>query len=87
MVGGGLFAEPFNVIGAGAVFAVVLRWLLKLEVAVVRAAGIGAVSCGLIPLIRLHLVPPLSMGSSADFALGAAVACWLLVIAHSINTH
>ena len=86
MIGGGFFAAPFHVVGAGAVFAVVLRWLLKLEVAVVRAAGIGAVSCGLIPLIRLQLVPPLSICSSADFALGAVVACWLLVIAHSIRT-
>lgn len=85
MIGSEFFAEPFGVAGAGAMFAVVLRWLLGLHIEGLRAAAIGAVSCVLIPLIRLGLVPPMSAGPSADFVVGAAVASWLLVIAHALH--
>lgn len=73
--------DVLDVACTGAMLAVVLRWLFRLDVELHWAVCIGAVSLLLEPWLTLHLGPHVSASSMSELAMGTVVAMAFLGIA------
>jgi uncharacterized membrane protein len=79
--------EMLDLIGAGALLALAIRWLLRLDVRWHWAVCIGAVSLLLQPWLSLHFGPRVLAEGGADILVGTLVAMALLGIAQVIGDH
>jgi hypothetical protein len=77
--------DVLDVACAGAMLAVVLRWLFRLDLELHWAVCIGAVSLLLEPWITLHLGPHVSGSSVSELVMGTVVAMALLGIAQVLR--
>lgn len=78
--------DVLDVACTGAVLAVVVRWLFRLDLELHWAVCIGAVGLLLEPWITLHLGPRVSSGSVTELAVGTVIAIAFLGIAQVMRT-
>jgi hypothetical protein len=77
--------DLFDIACTGAMLAVVLRWLLRLDVELHWAVCIGAASLLLEPWLSLHFGPHAAGRSLADLLMGTVVALALLGVAQVVR--
>jgi hypothetical protein len=69
----------------GAMLAVVLRWVLRLDVELHWAVCIGATSLLLEPWLSLHFGPQATAPTVSDLAVGTGVALAFLAVAQAVQ--
>ncbi len=77
--------ELLSVAAAGATIGFGIRWLLKLDVALELAVGLGAASWLLVPLMRTCVGLPLAAGSPLDVTLSGMLCIASLGVAAMIR--
>lgn len=79
--------EIWDLMAVGAMLAVALRWLLNLDIKLLWAGCIGAVSALLQPWVTLDFGLFVSPHLLPDIVLGGAVAAALFAVAQVIGDH